>query len=89
MSYDTYGQPWRCGGCKIIKTMTTQETTYRLRIDGVMYYEDYPTADDALKGARAYFSKDHSLRAAEVIKYTTHPIGMVIYNKDYGKEARI
>lgn len=69
--------------------MMTQETSYRLRIDGVMYYEDYPTADEALKGARAYFAKNHSLRAAEVIKYTTHPVGMVIYNKDYEKEVEV
>ena len=60
-----------------------KRTVYKLQIDGVTYYEEYPTVDKAMEGARAYFAKDHSLRKADIIKYTTDVVGVTMLNKDY------
>lgn len=60
---------------------------YKLQIDGVTYYEEYPTVEKAMEGARIYFAKDHSLQRAVVVKYTTDYVGVEIINKDYEEAA--
>ena len=66
--------------------MVEKKIVYKLQIDGVTYYEEYPTVDKAMEGARLYFKKDHSLREANIIKYTTDNVGITIINKDYEKD---
>ena len=70
----------------IHKIMVEKKIVYKLQIDGVTYYEEYPTVDKAMEGARLYFKKDHSLREANIIKYTTDNVGITIINKDYEKD---
>lgn len=60
-------------------------TVYRNHIDGVPYYEQYDTPEEAMEGANLYFQQDHSLKEAVVFKYTRHPVGIRIKNKQYEK----
>lgn len=64
------------------------KTVYKLVIDGLTYYEEHETVEQAMKMARVYFSKDHTLKEAEIVKYTREPVGMVMFNKDYEEVAR-
>lgn len=65
------------------------KTVYKVEIDGVMLYEEYPTPEKAMDGARLYFAKDHSKYRAEIIKYVTLDMGIVMYNKDYEKPSEL
>lgn len=62
---------------------------YKLQIDGVTYYEEYPSVDKAMEGARIHFAKDHSLKKADIIKYTTDMVGVTMLNKDYEEVASL
>ena len=66
-----------------------EKRVYKLQIDGTTYYEEYPTVEKAMEGARAYFAKDHSLQRAVVVKYTTDHVGVEMINKDYEKEVKL
>lgn len=68
------------------KIFMKKRIVYKVEIDGVIYYEEYPTVEKAMEGARLYFKKDHSLREANIIKYTTDNVGITIINKDYEKD---
>lgn len=67
--------------------MVEKRTVYKLKIDEVVYYEEYPTVEKAMEGARLHFAKDHSLRKADIIKYTTDVVGVTMLNKDYEEVA--
>lgn len=67
--------------------MLEKRIVYKLNIDGVTYYEEYPTVEKAMEGARVHFAKDHSLRKADIIKYTTDVVGVTMLNKDYEEAA--
>lgn len=69
--------------------MVEKRTVYKLQIDGVTYYEEYPTVEKAMEGARVHFAKDHSLQRAVVVKYTTDHVGVEMINKDYEKEVQL
>ena len=66
-----------------------EKRVYKLQIDGTTYYEEYPTVEKAMEGARVHFAKDHSLYRAVVVKYTTDHVGVEMINKDYEKEVKL
>lgn len=65
------------------KIIMEKKTVYKLKIDGVVYYEEYPSVDKAMEGARIYFAKDHTIKRAVILKYTTDHVGIEMINKDY------
>ena len=67
--------------------MVEKRTVYKLQIDGVTYYEEYTTVEKAMEGARVHFAKDHGLKKADIIKYTTDMVGVTMLNKDYEEAA--
>ena len=69
------------------KIIMQGKTVYKLIIDGVTYYEEHATVDDAMKMARCYFAKNHSLQRAVIVKYTLQPVGVEMINKDYEEEG--
>lgn len=53
---------------------------YRVRMDGVMLYEESSTAQEAMDVAALYFKKDPSFQRAEIIKYKASSVGIVMKN---------
>ena len=43
--------------------------------------------EKAMEGARIYFAKDHSIKRAVILKYTTDFIGIEMLNKNYEEIA--
>lgn len=66
-----------------------EKRVYKLQIDGVTYYEEYPTVEKAMEGARIYFANDHTIKRAVILKYTTDHVGIEMINKDYEKEVQL
>lgn len=67
--------------------MIEKRIVYKLKIDGVTYYEEYPTVEKAMEGARIHFAKDHTIKRAVILKYTTDHVGIEMINKDYEEVA--
>lgn len=63
--------------------MTEKKTVYKLQLDGIVYYEEYDTVEKAMAGARIYFAKDHTIKRAVILNYTTDHVGIEMINKDY------
>lgn len=71
----------------IHKIMTEKKTVYKLQLDGIVYYEEYDTVEKAMEGARIYFAKDHTIKRAVILKYTTDHVGIEMINKDFEEDA--
>ena len=82
-----YGQKKKINNEYVMQVIMDTEIKYRIKIDGVMYYDEYPTAEKAMEGAKVYFAKDHTLKEAVIIRYTSDHIGLSIFNKNYEEAA--
>lgn len=59
---------------------------YKINIDGIVYYEEFDTVDEAIKMIKLYFADNHSLHHADVLKYTVKNVGIRVNNKNFEKD---
>ena len=67
------------------KIFMDKKVCYKIKINDVVYYEEHETPDEAIKTAEMYFSQDHSLKEADILKYTVDNVGITVRNRNYEK----